>query len=169
MVADLLKLWDGVQLQTVQSTSIFSSRIVRAALVYISSDLPATRKVCGFYSIKTTYGCSKCLKKFPGTLQSTNYSGYESHNWPPRSLSAHISVIKRASKATSQSARERIEKEIGVCNSELLKLPNFDIIRYHLVDPMHNLYLGKSNSKYGKIEKSLLITIFKISKDKLMT
>jgi len=47
MVNDLLKLWDGVQLKTANSS--LPSRLIRAALVYISSDLPATHKVCGFY------------------------------------------------------------------------------------------------------------------------
>lgn len=27
-------------------------------------------------------------------------------------------------------------------HSVLLELPSFDIVRYHVVDPMHNLFLG---------------------------
>ena len=34
------------------------------------------------------------------------------------------------------------EHEAGVRYSELLRLPYFDIVRCHLVDPMHNLFLG---------------------------
>ena len=52
MVDDLLKLWNGVEIQIPSSN--FSSKILRAALVYISSDLPATRKICGFLVLKQT-------------------------------------------------------------------------------------------------------------------
>ena len=33
---------------TCSPTSVFGTRLIRAALLYISSDLPATRKLCGF-------------------------------------------------------------------------------------------------------------------------
>lgn len=35
---------------------------------------------------------------------------------------------------------EGIQHEAGVRYSELLRLPYFDIVRFHLVDPMHNLF-----------------------------
>ena len=62
MVDDLLLLWEGVTFETPHS--MLSSKLIRAALCYISSDLPATRKVCGFYGYHAHYGCSKCLKVF---------------------------------------------------------------------------------------------------------
>ena len=40
-------------------TTSLSTRLIRAALVYISSDLPATRKLCGFYGVNAMHGCSK--------------------------------------------------------------------------------------------------------------
>lgn len=141
MVDDLLELWNGVQMETPSSN--VPSRYIRAALVYISCDLPATRKICGFYGLKATYGCSKCLKAFPSTsFNYTNYSGYDRDQWEVRDLSSHLLHIQRSKKATSQSARYKIEREIGVRYSELLRLKHFDIIRYHVVDPMHNLFLG---------------------------
>ncbi len=141
MVNDLLKLWDGVQLKTANS-SLLPSRLIRAALVYISSDLPATRKVCGFYGIKATYGCSKCLKKFPSvSLNQTDYSGFKRNEWQHRTTAAHRLVAQRAKAATTQSAQQEIEKGAGIRYSELLRLPYFDIVRCHLVDPMQNLFL----------------------------
>ena len=62
MVNDLLLLWKGINIKIPQS--VLGSKLIRAALSYISSDLPATRKLCGFYGYHATYGCSKCLKKF---------------------------------------------------------------------------------------------------------
>lgn len=35
-------------------------------------------------------------------------------------------------------------KDIGVCYSILLELPYFDPIRFHVIDPMHNLLLGSA-------------------------
>ena len=54
-----------------------NTRLVRAVLVYISFDIPATRKVCGFYGIKALCGCSKCLKNFPIVNLKTNFSGFD--------------------------------------------------------------------------------------------
>ena len=141
MVNDLLKLWDGVQLQI--PSSILGSRLIRAALVYISLDLPATRKLCGFYSIKATYGCSKCLKRFPSiSVSHTDYSGFDRNEWQPRTLAAHHLHAQESRDATTQSKQQDIGKKTGVRYSELLRLPYFDVVRYHLVDPMHNLFLG---------------------------
>ena len=63
MVNDLISLWKGINITLPQS--------VLGALCYISSDLPATRKLCGFYGYHATYGCSKCLKQFPSTFSSS--------------------------------------------------------------------------------------------------
>ena len=62
LIDDLLKLWEGVQMHT--SCSILSRTFGRAALFYITSDIPATLKICGFYGIRAKKGCSKCLKSF---------------------------------------------------------------------------------------------------------
>ena len=142
LVNDLLKLWNGVQMQAPPG-SILGSRMIRAALVYICSDLPATRKLCGFYGIKAKYGCSKCLKCFPSAFgSSTNYSGFDRSEWQLRTLASHHLHVQRSKAATTRTERDKIQQEAGVRYSELLRLPYFDIVRYHLVDPMHNLFLG---------------------------
>ena len=51
--------------------------LVRAALICLSCDLPATRKVCGFAGHSAAMGCSKCLKRFPSLLNKLDYSGYD--------------------------------------------------------------------------------------------
>ena len=80
MVNDLVTLFKGVQIKLLNS--IFSSVIVRAALGYISSDLPATRKLGGFYGYRATYGCSMCLKMFPGGFGTgPNYFGFDRSEW----------------------------------------------------------------------------------------
>lgn len=104
----------------------------------------ATRKICGFYGTRASYGCSKCLKHFPTISASNNYSGFNRDLWTPRRFEDHIQHLDEAKAAKTQSARERIEKRIGARYSELLRLKHFDVVRNHLVDPMHNLFLGTS-------------------------
>ena len=40
----------------------------RAALLSTSSDLPASRQLCGIKGRSAKPGCSKCLKRFPGAF-----------------------------------------------------------------------------------------------------
>ena len=73
IVQDLLKLWKGVQIAT-----CLGKRIVRAALLCNSSDVPATRKVAGFVGHAALKGCSFCLKSFPTDRfgSKAHYSGF---------------------------------------------------------------------------------------------
>lgn len=62
-VNDLLKLWDGVELNI---PALKCKKKIRCALLSVSCDLPAGRKVGGFLSHNAHLGCSRCLKKFSG-------------------------------------------------------------------------------------------------------
>ena len=70
-------------------------------------------------------GCSKCWKRFPRIEfgAKPDYSGFDLH---------------------SPTKTERVEKEskYGIRFSEFHRLPYFDPIKMHAVDPMHNLFLG---------------------------
>ena len=59
LIDDLQILHKGVTVQN--PNSFFGSTTIRAILTCIGSDLPATRKVCGFLSYNATKGCSKCF------------------------------------------------------------------------------------------------------------
>ena len=61
IVADLKKLYTGIIIPNRQS--FCGTTLIHAAISCISCDLPATRKVCGFYSFSSLYGCTKCLKE----------------------------------------------------------------------------------------------------------
>ena len=97
MVDELLRLWKGVQMET--PCRMFPTKIIRAALVYISSDLSATRKVCGFYAVNALHGCSKCLKTFPYANLQADYSGFDRSSWKSRNKSEHIEQASRAKSA----------------------------------------------------------------------
>ena len=64
MVADLLKLWKGVETETGEG-----KQCLYAALICNSSDVPVCRKVGGFVGHGAVKGCSRCLK--PSHLETS--------------------------------------------------------------------------------------------------
>lgn len=83
LVIELKKFWRGIALQ-VSTKDGMQERTIRCALLCVACDLPAGRKVCGFLSHSAAKGCSKCRKKFPGTVGCMCYSGFDRSLWPPR-------------------------------------------------------------------------------------
>ena len=62
LVAELKEFWNGIEIP--MPHSIIKRAIVKVALVGVSCDIPAVRKVCGFPGHSATLGCSKCMLKF---------------------------------------------------------------------------------------------------------
>jgi len=54
LVKELPKLWEGVYLKT---SSLFTFIPVRCALICVTCDLPATRKLCEFSAVTSFRGC----------------------------------------------------------------------------------------------------------------
>ena len=72
-----------------------------------------------------------------------DFSGFtDCSTWEPRQLSTHYSKCMEAKHALTASSRTKIEKENGARYSELLRLPYYNVIRYHVIEPMHNLFVG---------------------------
>ena len=119
---------------------------IRMALICVMCDIPATRKVCGFAGHSACYGCSKCLKKFPSDVfpNKLDYSGYDRESWEPRTPVNYKIQAEQYMKAITKAAQQEVLSECGVRFSILTQLPYFDIVRMHVVDPMHNLLLGTS-------------------------
>ena len=137
-VDDLLHLWKGI------SVRVKDSYFVRATLLCFVSDIPATRKVCGFPGFKAKLRCSKCLKVFPceGFGEPTDFSGFDRQSWVARTMKNHMESLEEIEAANTQTEKVRLQKKYGTQYSELCRLPYFDIIRNHVIDPMHNMYLG---------------------------
>ena len=55
-------------------------------------------------------------------------------------MQKHIGTLFK--NACTLSARNEIRRKHGVKYSILLDLTYFDIVRYHVIDPMHNIFLG---------------------------
>ena len=105
LLNDLKRLYAGVVMQN--SSSFCGTTLVRAIVSCISCDLPATRKVCGFYSYSSSYGCSKCLKQFATTSfgSKPDYSGFDTTTWEPRDLATHRAKAYAAREAPTLSAQ----------------------------------------------------------------
>ena len=66
LVEDLQKLFRGISFQHSSSCLV----TIRAMLLCLTCDFPATRKACGFSNFNALHGCSKCLKQFPVLVKS---------------------------------------------------------------------------------------------------
>lgn len=137
LVQELLRLWDGVEMEV-----LGNSVLVRCALLCVSCDIPASRKVSGFLGHSAELGCSKCYKKFYGFLGQRNYSGFDRSQWVMRTAQEHRRNVSEIEKCTTLTKRNELESKYGCRYSVLLDLPYFDPIAMTVIDPMHNLYLG---------------------------
>lgn len=122
----------------------------RAAVISISSDVPATRKICGLKSHSAVLGCSRCLKKFPGNFgEKRDYSGFDRSTWISRTSEEHRHQASKMSKSKTKAEQNLIGQKSGISHySVFLELEYFDVIRFCTVDPMHNLFLGTSTKMF---------------------
>ena len=106
---------------------------VKGALLYVTCDLHAGRKVCGFLGTSAALGCSRCLKKFQGVVGSMNYSGFYIFLWVRRSSQDHKKIAENINSCNTK------QTSTGCGYSCLLDLPYFNASRMLIVDHMHNL------------------------------
>ena len=140
LVHELQKLWNGMEMH-INSVGVVK---LRCALLCVACDIPASRKVCGFLGHSADLGCSKCLKRFPGSVGTKDYSGFDRSKWPERNIEQHKLYIIRIRQCKTKTGRAHLESKCGSRYSILLDLPFFDPIRMTIIDPMHNLYLGSA-------------------------
>lgn len=113
LITELTVLWDGVY---VDVKNVPLPIRIRAALMCVASDIPATRKVCGFTACNSTHGCSKCLKSFVIHVgaEPSDYSGYDRRNWSPRTKEHHQLNAQKHKEAITRKDRDKVEHESGV-------------------------------------------------------
>jgi hypothetical protein len=140
IVNELRLLWDGV---TFDNTFEYQEpRKIRAALILVSCDIPAARKICGHISALSS--CYRCEKKANYENHKHNFAGMDNMSeWFINRDSAQFRENALGwRRCNSNAARNRFVKTTGVRWSELLRLPYFDPIRFLSIDPMHCLFLG---------------------------
>lgn len=154
LVDELKEFWSGVDLVLPSGNSV----TVRVCLVCVTCDIPAIRKVCGFVGHQAKLGCSKCLCEFNhlqgGGLQYSGNLG----EWNLRSLEEHRKRCEESLQCKSQHALQKFSSKYGVRFSTLLNISYFNPVRYHVIDPMHNLLLGTSKHMLEVWVKHNLLT-----------
>ena len=140
LVKDLQTLWNvGV---TIPQPSSHKDITFKAALLCVACDIPAARKVVGFFSHSANRGCSKCLKIFPGGFGNKNYGGFDRSQWVDRTDEDHKHKCEALKTCNTQEELNALQTEYGIRLSALCELSYFSAIRFTIIDPMHNLYLG---------------------------
>ena len=137
LISELLELQHGQWF-----TTSIGRQFVRCVIACLSSDIPATRKVAGFVGHNARKACSRCLKTFPRVGDHTDCSGFDRDTWPKRSHAIHCEYARKGLSARTKEARKQLERQFGARYSLLFELPYYDAIRFAVIDPMHNLYLG---------------------------
>ena len=111
VVEDLMRLWSGVDLFVPSSNCTVR---IRGALLCVACDLPAGRKTCGFLSYSAHLGCSRCLKKFSGSVGSFDYSGFDRDNWQARNGPDHARIAGILKDMPTKTALEQAESMVVV-------------------------------------------------------
>ena len=85
LVTELLQFWVGVQITLLNS----DNKIIRAALLAVACDVPASRKVCGFLCHSANLGCNRCYCEFYEGWLQRDYSNFDQPSWCLRSNTKH--------------------------------------------------------------------------------
>ena len=141
LVDELLQLWTGVDFY-INTPSGKRNKMIKAAIMCVTCDIPAGRKTCGFLGHSATLGCSKCHKEFPGSVGQKDYSGFDRSGWKKRTNEDHRKDVNKIKKICTKTEQEEAESKYGCRYSCLLELPYFDAPRMLCIDIMHNLFLG---------------------------
>ena len=139
LIDDLIELWNGVPLDSSTGT------VIKGALVVVSCDIPAARKVCQFLGHKANKGCSRCEFEAQREYQhdvTSRMSYFTTEDMVPRLNSTVRQQADEFLKARNKTEAKQIQKKYGIRWSELLRLPYFDIVTMTMVDPMHTIFLG---------------------------
>ena len=140
LVKELNSLWnDGVSVKT-DSGSV----LVYAALIATVCDVPATSILGGFLGHASKRGCWKCSREFPFDKDFNRVKFSNAEVGLPRSHRQHKEDAKAAASATTPTERKKMELQCGSRFTELMHLTYYDCVRFSIIDPMHNLYLGSS-------------------------
>ena len=156
MVQELLELWTGCWLGRGNE-----KRFVRAALLCVSCDVPASRKVAGVVGHNALKACSRCLKSFETAAfgEKADYGGFDTENWPKRTCDIHKKKGHEHLIASTASVQHRIEREYGVRYSILSELPYYDTVRFLVVDPMHSLFLGIAKHTFSTWKETEVLNV----------
>ena len=155
LVKELNALWtDGIQVfrPSGESCSIF------AALIATVCDIPATQKLMGFTGHNSSHCCWKCneIFKYNESLGRVDFSGC--NNGHLRTHQEHKTNALKTLEANTPTERSTLEINAGSRFTEFMHLQYFDCIRFTIIDPMHNLFMGTAKRilQSGWLESGLI-------------
>ena len=102
------------------------------------------KQVSGFLSFAARKGCSKCKKAFEGGFGDIrpNYGGFDACE--KRTNAEHRKEAHETLNQETMKDKQSIESKYGTRYTELMRLPYFDCVRFTVVDPTHNLFMGSA-------------------------
>ncbi|KAJ7205556.1 hypothetical protein GGX14DRAFT_568891 [Mycena pura] len=143
IVDDLIMLYDeGIVVKTPEYPD---GKRVRVALVAIIADHPAMCKLCGFadHSHKTM-PCTKCEVSHDDLLTDKSLR----NKFPARDGEEHRRLCKMHKELSTQEEKDEFLATYGAQWTEIARIDYFDLVRYTIVDPMHNLLLGVAKNQW---------------------
>ena len=91
------------------------------------------------------------------------------NDWTPRQGDQHKAQAIETLRAKNKTKQAKMQSLNGVSYSQFFKLPYFDPIISHVVDPMHNLLLGTAKHVFKVWLEKEILTAYNISEiDSLM-
>lgn len=135
LVAELRKFWFTGVFYSRTSQHKFG-RLVKCVLIPLVCDLPAIRKATGFMGPTANIMCSIC------ELEKKDISNFDVENWPRRDWHAHDQHARRWKGAKTEADRDEEFEKNHIRWTELLDLPYWNIMKFSVVDTMHNFFEG---------------------------
>lgn len=142
LVNELIEFHEGVRIKTKRNPQGVP---YYGGLLMTSCDIPASRKVCGFLASSSKFACNKCNTQFDSHegKSTPNFSRkIATNDWTPRTRESNMVAALRWKEAASLEIRKKVGQEEGCRFSSLQRIPNYDVVRQAVIDPMHNLLLG---------------------------
>ena len=80
--------------------------------------------------------------------ESFDVSGFKREELPKRDIGSHRQYVRKVLRAKTRIEHDALAKKYGLYYSVLLELSYLDCIRFTVIDPMHNLFLGTAKSMF---------------------
>ena len=105
-------LWDGITIN--QTNECKNGKRIRAALILVSCDIPAARKICGHVS--ALVACHRCIKKANYENRQHNFAGMDNFDdwFFMRDPIEHRQNALEWRYCNSDASRKRFVKQNGV-------------------------------------------------------
>ena len=94
------------------------------------------------------------MKQFitPAFVSKPSYGGFDCNNWAVRDIAMHTLKAFEYRNASTSAEQKKFMHDTGIKYSEMVLIPNFNVIRGHVIDPMHCLFSGISKTCSASME-----------------